>query len=179
MKIENYQFPKSSFLSLEKDCQLIIQKMLSNDNLKKLLYYSNKECLSMNKNYTQMPLLDQEATYSLIGNQIRLIPKLTIDSNILSYIIISFDNFTPSDNPQYRDNIITFDIICHFDQWNLGDFKLRPYKIAGELDGMFNNTHLSGIGTLQFLGANQLVLNDEFAGVSLMYSVTHGKDDQI
>jgi hypothetical protein len=36
----------------------------------------------------------------------------------LSYVIISFDNFTTNvENPEFRDNIITFDIICHYDQW--------------------------------------------------------------
>jgi hypothetical protein len=36
----------------------------------------------------------------------------------------------------------------------LKDFELRPYKIAAEIDTMFNNKHLSGIGLLQFMGAN-------------------------
>ncbi len=40
MKIENYKIPKSSFLSLEKDCAIIVNKMLYNDNLKKLLFYA-------------------------------------------------------------------------------------------------------------------------------------------
>ena len=30
MKIENYQFNKSSFLSVEKDMSLIVDKMMSN-----------------------------------------------------------------------------------------------------------------------------------------------------
>jgi hypothetical protein len=33
------------------------------------------------------------------------------------------------------------------------DFQLRPYRIAAELDSMFSDRHLTGIGTLQFLGA--------------------------
>jgi hypothetical protein len=78
-----------------------------------------------------------------------------LDSSVLNYVIISFDNFVPNaNNPEFRDNIVSFDIVCHFDQWNLGDFKLRPYKIAAEIDTLFNDKHLTGIGTLQFLGAN-------------------------
>lgn len=173
MKIENYKFPESSFLSLEKDTGLIVQKMLQNENLKKLLYYPTKNCLQMNN-------LTQEQSFELIDKNIKIIPKLSIDNNILNYIIITFDNFnTNMTNPQFRDNIISFDIICHFDQWNLGDFKLRPYKIAGEIDAMFNNTHLTGIGTLEFLNANSLPLNDEFAGISLNYTAIHGKEDKI
>jgi hypothetical protein len=45
MKIENYQFPKSSFLSMEKDLNLIIDLFLKNKRLKKLLYYTTKDCM--------------------------------------------------------------------------------------------------------------------------------------
>ena len=108
-----------------------------------------------------------------------MVPKLYVDKDVLNYIIVSFDNFTPNmTNPEFRDNVISFDIICHFDQWQMKDFQLRPYKIAAEIDTLFNNRHLSGIGELQFLGANQLLINDEFAGISLMYTAIHGEDDK-
>jgi len=55
---------------------------------------------------------------------------------------------------------------------------LRPYKIAAEIDSMFNNKHLTGIGELHFLGANQIVLTDEFAGLTLMYEAIHGGEDK-
>jgi hypothetical protein len=55
---------------------------------------------------------------------------------------------------------------------------LRPYKIAAEIDSMFNGKHLTGIGELNFLGASQIILNDEYAGVSLMYSAIHGEEDK-
>jgi hypothetical protein len=43
---------------------------------------------------------------------------------------------------------------------------------------MFNNQHLTGIGKLEFFGASQIVLNDEFAGISLMYRAVHGEEDK-
>jgi hypothetical protein len=55
---------------------------------------------------------------------------------------------------------------------------LRPYKIAAELDSMFNNKKLSGIGTLNFLGCNQIVLSDEFAGLTIMYQAIHGNEGE-
>ena len=114
----------------------------------------------------------------LYGKQIKMVPKLTVDKSLLTYVIITFDNFTQSKNPEFRDNIVEFDIICHFDQWQMRDFQLRPYRIAAEIDTMFNNEHLTGIGTLQFLGANQIILTDEFAGLCLMYEAVHGEEDK-
>ena len=170
MFIKN-EMPKSSFLSLEKDMNLIVDKIFKNERLKRLLHYTTKDALDR-KNLTA------DETLALFGKNIKLVPKLTVDNTVLNYIIISFDNFTPSGNPEFRDNIIEFDIICHFDQWNLKDFSLRPYKIAGEIDSMFNGKHLTGIGELQFLGANQMILTDEFAGLCLMYQAVHGEEDK-
>ncbi|MDD7754131.1 MAG: hypothetical protein PUJ51_06440 [Clostridiales bacterium] len=52
----------------------------------------------------------------MFGKNIRNLPKLYIDKDVLNYIVINFDNFTPNgDNPEFRDNTIEFDIICHYD----------------------------------------------------------------
>ena len=171
MKITS-MFPESSFLSAEKDMNLIIEKMLNNERLKRLLYYTSDDCLSR-------PNLTKEQTFGLLGKNIKNVPKLTVDSSVLTYIIISFDNFiTNLTNPQFRNNTIEFDIICHFDQWHLKDFQLRPYKIAAEIDSMINNKHLTGIGTLQFIGAKQTVLTNEYGAICLLYEAVHGGEDK-
>ena len=169
--VKKFPLPKSSFLSTEKDLDLIISGMLKNERLKRLLFYTSKDALNR-KNLTE------DESLSLINKNIKIVPKLTVDGSVLSYIIISFGHFMPSGNPEFRDNIIEFDIICHFDQWQLKDFQLRPYRIAAEIDSMFDEKHLTGIGTLNFLGANQIILTDEFAGLCLMYQAVHGEEDK-
>lgn len=171
MKVNSVEIPHSSFLSVEKDMNIIVNAMLNNDRLKRLLFYNTPDALDK-------PNLTEEETIGLIGKQIKNVPKIQVDGEVLAYVILSFDNFTLSGNPEFRDNIVSFDIVCHFNQWQLKDFKLRPYKIAAEIDTMFNNKHLTGIGRLQFLGANQIVLNDEFAGLTLMYEAVHGGEDK-
>ena len=172
MKVTSYHYPKSSFLSMEKDMSLIATKLMENENLKKLLHYTTRDCLNK-------PQLTEDDTLELLGKNIKLVPKLYVDGSVLNYIIISFDNFTINNsNPEFRDNIIEFDIICHFDQWQLNDFQLRPYRIAAEIDSMLDKKHLTGIGELEFLGANQMILTDEYAGLCLMYTAIHGEEDK-
>lgn len=163
--------PKSSFLSIDKDLSLIIDKIMENERLQKLLYYTSKDAL-------QQPSLTEDQKVELFGKNIKIVPKLYVDGTVLNYIIISFDNFTPSGNPEFRDNVIEFDIICHFDQWQLGDLALRPYKIAAEIDSMFNNEKMTGIGDLLFISGSQIILNDEFAGFCLQYAAVHGGEDE-
>lgn len=171
MKIEGYHIPKSSFLSMEKDTGIIVDQILKNNRLKKLLYYTTSDAL-------ERPNLTEDQSLELLGNNIKIIPKVYVDGSVLNYILINFDNFVESENPQFRDNTIQFDIICHFDQWQLKDYALRPYKIAGELDSMFNLKKLTGIGYLEFLGGTQITLTDEFAGLCLMYRTVHGEEDK-
>ena len=172
MKIDKNPQPKSSFLSMEKDMHLIANMMLRNPRLKKLLYHTSADALNRAE-----PNEDQ--TLEMFGKNIKIVPKLYVDNSVLNYIIVSFDNFTQNaTNPEFRDNIVEFDIICHFDQWHMKDFELRPYKIAAEIDSMFNDKHLTGIGKLEFLGANQMILTDEFAGLCLMYQAIHGEEDK-
>ena len=173
MKIVNYEFPKSSFLSIEKDMSLIANKIFKNTRLQRLLYYTRPDALDMQD-------LNEEQVFELFKKNIKTVPKLYIDGSVLNYIIISFDRFTPNaTNPEFRDNIISFDIICHFDQWQLKDsFQLRPYRIAAEIDTMLNGQRLTGIGKLDFLGADQTVINEEYGGITLMYSAIHGDEDK-
>ena len=171
MKIENYKYPESSFLSSEKDLEIIVNYLFKNENLKKLLYYNSKDCL-------KKPKVSDEKLVEMFGKNIKIVPKLTVDNDVLTYIVISFDSFTPSDNPEFRDNIIEFDIICHFDQWLLDDMKLRPMRIAAEIDTMINNKRLTGIGKVDFLGASQIILTEEFGGLCLLYQTVHGEEDK-
>lgn len=171
MKIESYKFPQSSFLSMEKDISIIVDYFLKNERLKKLLFYTSPDCLDK-------PNISDEETFEMFGKNIKIVPKLYVDGSVLNYVIITFDNFTQSGNPEFRDNIVEFDIICHFDQWTLKNTQLRPYKIAAEIDSMFNGRELTGIGKLDFLGANQIILTDEFAGLCLMYRAVHGGEDK-
>ena len=171
MRINNYHPPKSSFLSINKDMRLIVDKILNNDRLCKLLYYTSRDAL-------EKPKLTDEQKLSLFGKNIKIIPKLYVDNEVLNYMIISFDDHVPTSNPQFRNSRIEFDILCHFDQWQMKDFDLRPYRIAAELDSMFSDAKLTGIGKTEFYGATEIIQNDEFAGICLLFNVYHGEEDK-
>ena len=73
-----YQYPKSSFISIEKDMGMIVDMMLKNNRLKKLLYYTTKDCLNKSN-------LTKEQDKQLISERyIRMIPKVYIDKDVLN-----------------------------------------------------------------------------------------------
>ena len=101
-----------------------------------------------------MTRLNEEQTHSLIGNQIKIVPKITVDPDVKPYLILSLDNFVPEPGQTtFRSFQLIIDVLCPFDYWVLDDFKLRPYAIAGEVDAMINNSSISGPGVADFVGA--------------------------
>lgn len=179
---------ESSFLSCEKDTESIIRKLFVDskpysDMLKRLLLINTPDCLNDMTNQVYIDKIKKTSIKDLREQgYVRLEPKIKLRENeeVKSYIVISFDNFVPNaTNPQFRDCVVMIDIICHTDYWDVGNFRLRPLKIAGYIDGILNNSKLSGIGKFQFMGCNELVLSEELSGYCLMYSATHGSDDVI
>lgn len=172
MRIDRVKIPKSSFLSISKDLNIIANKIFQSKRLQRLLYYTSKDCLDQ-------PNLTEEQTIKLFENNIKIVPKIYVDGTLYNYIIITFDNFSTNEtNPQFRDNIIEFDIICHIDQWHLKDFQLRPYLIAAEIDSALDGQRLTGIGKTEFAGSNIIVLTDEYVDLCLTYRVVHGDEDK-
>lgn len=175
---------KSSFLSCEKNTELILQKLFVDNKqhsrkLKKLLVINTKDCLNN-------PKYDDIVNKMSIGDMInegyvRLYPKFAMQEHqeVKAYILISYDNFAMTDNPEFRDCTIDFDIICHTDYWDCGDFKIRPLQIAGYIDGLLNNEKLVGIGTLHFLGCKELLYNEHLSGYTLSFAAVHGREDYI
>lgn len=174
---------QSSFLSCEKDTSTIIKKLFvesrpHSDVLKTLLVVNTKDCLENINKYKSV--IDNLQLSDLRNNgYIRLEPKIRFGEHeeVKSYIIISFDNFTPNaSNPEFRDCNVVFDIISHTDEWALDNYQIRPLKIAGYIDGILNKTKLSGIGEFNFLGCSQLVLSEDLSGYTLMYRAVHSED---
>ena len=179
---------KSSFLSCEKDTESIIRKLFvdskpHSDMLKRLLLINTPDCLNDMTNQVYIDKIKNTSIKDLREQgYIRLEPKIKLKENeeVKSYIVISFDNFVPNaTNPEFRDCIVMIDVICHTDYWDVGNFRLRPLKIAGYIDGILNECKLSGIGKFQFAGCNELMLTEELSGYCLMYTATHGSDDEI
>lgn len=178
---------KSTFLSCEKDTETIIQKLFVesrpySDMLKRLLLINTKDCLYDMTNQKYLDIIKGTSVQDLRDKgYIRLEPKILMGENeeVKSYIRISYDHFTPSRSREFRDCIIEIDIICHPEYWDLGNYRMRPLKIAGYIDGILNNNKLSGIGILNFAGMNEIILDENLAGYCLMYTATHGSDDYL
>ena len=176
---------KSTFLSCEQDQELIWKKLFIesrpySDKLKRLLIINTPDCLDGSKKQYDNIIHETSLKDLKDKKYIRSVPKLAFGEHeeVKSYILLEFDDYLPTENPHYRDCTISVTVICHLDYWEMEDYKLRPHQIAGYIDGLLNGSKLTGIGTLNFIGASQIVLSEYLGGIMLRYVATHGNDDE-
>lgn len=175
MKRQSYVFPKPhAFQGIVKDASIILERILSNQDILKLLEYNVKDWKS------RPNVTNEQIKRMLDTEQISLVPRLKIVPDRKTYLRLSIGTTVPNaTNHKFFDNTFGIDIISHYDDWNLGNFETRPLRIAGEIQAMLDDFHLDGIGTLQFVSMSPVVYNQEFGGVSLSYLAIRGNEDQL
>ena len=161
----NSLIPRQNFIDIGSDLKRILDKILSNNTLVKLLYYNDT-------NVSAKPTLTNSQKVAMIGDYIKIVPRIPKDYETKNYLVIQMDRFSPSaDESRFKSFVLSFDILCHSDNWVMDDYMLRPFKIMHELDTMFNMSKLHSLGPINFVSANQLVINEELMGYSLNYIV--------
>lgn len=148
----------------------IANKIMKNQRICRLLKYQTKSPFLDFCNGKEQPNVDGA---ELINKQILIVPKIYDDSTEkMSYITAIFDKFIVDQlNSEFKLSTVRFDVACPYDEWLLNERSLRPYLIMQELDNMFNGSKLAGIGNLQFVRADNLVLTPWLGGYSMTYKI--------
>lgn len=143
----------------------IANKIMQNQKICRLLKYNVRDPFN-----PERPNVDG---LDLIHKQILIVPKIYDDSTEkMSYVTAIFDDFVVNQiNTDFKVSTIRFDIACPYDEWILDEQSLRPYLIMEEIDKMFNQGKLAGIGNLQFYRADNLTLSPWIGGYSMKYKI--------
>jgi hypothetical protein len=161
----NSTINNNNFMEVGANLKKVLNKVLKNDNLIKLLYYNTP-------NIQNEPNLTNEQKVAMINDYIKLAPRLNKDIEMKNYLLIQMDQFTALEGEQiFRTFVLNFDILCHSENWIMDDYMLRPFKIMHELDVRFNNSKLDSLGPVNFISANQLILNEDLMGYSMFFRI--------
>ena len=143
----------------------ILNKLVNNQRICRLLKYQVRDPFS--DKYEDVDGIE------LLNKQILAVPKVfDASTEKMAYIVAVFDNFVVNQfNPEFKISTVRFDVACPYDEWVLDENSLRPYLIMQEIDNMFNQAKLSGIGNLQFHRADMLTLSPQIGGFSMEYKI--------
>lgn len=139
----------------------ILTKLLSNQNLCKYIYYPVSSPL------TQPTITDTKKLLFTYISPIPILPSVTDTAK--SFIIVTLDDFNLGKS--FKVSKVVFDIVCHVDLWKIDGGKLRPFRIMHEIDTLYNEQRIFGIGKLNFDGGRRIIINDKFQGYQLRYRV--------
>ena len=151
------------FATMGQNLFIIITKLMKNQNLCRLLYYTDRNPLSTDK--ADVDGMD------LVNTNLLVVPKPP--DNLLTkenYVIVGFDSLyiNPTNN-EFKVAAVQITIICPFEEWLLDTNSLRPYLIMQEIDKELNQQQLNGIGTLSFVGASQVAFSPQLGGFAMEY----------
>lgn len=121
----------------------IINRLLVNDDLVNLLYYTNKDPLS------QPILSDEQKKKEVFEKLIKIVPRIGPKETAHSLVAVRVANGRKDlENNEFRNISIIFDIFVPLTQWFLKDDNLRPFKILGEIEKSLNDKTINGLGKM-------------------------------
>lgn len=123
--------------------QRIMKRLMQNDNLVKLLYYTDKDPLS-NENLTEEQK-ESEIFEKLIKIVPRIGPKETASSIIALRVVTGKKN---QDNSEFKDVLISMEIFVPLTQWIIKGTNLRPFAILGEIEESLDGKMIEGLGKM-------------------------------
>lgn len=123
--------------------QKIIKRLMANDNLVNLLYYSDKDPLS------QPPLTDEQKEKEVFDKLIKIIPRVgpKEDAKSLVAIRVVKGSRLPS-NTEFKDIKIQIETFVPMTQWYIKDTNLRPFAIMGEIEESLDGKIVNGLGKM-------------------------------
>lgn len=147
--------------------QKIISRLLANDNLVKLLYYTDIDPLAK-QNLSQEQ--KQEEIYQKL---IKIVPKIGELDNEQGRLIIYVtggDNF--SQNTDFKNIKISIDVVTPLNTWIIKDTNLRPFSVIGEIQNSLDGKTISGLGALADSGFSLVTLTEEASIYKVTYELT-------
>lgn len=125
------------------NAQYIIKRLLANQDLLKLLYYTDKDPLS-HEDLTQEQI-QEEVFEKLIKIVPRVGPKETAHS-IIALRIARARGL--ADNNEFKNVMISLEVFVPMTQWIIKDTNLRPFAIMGEIQKSLSGKKIEGLGKL-------------------------------
>lgn len=124
--------------------QKIMTRLFANQNLLKLLYYTDKDP------YSQPDLTQEQIKTEIYEKLIKITPRVGPKETAHSIIVLKVARgATDSDNSEFRNIQIDIESFVPLTQWIIKDDNLRPFAIMGEVQKSLNGKTINGLGKMQ------------------------------
>lgn len=124
--------------------QKVMKRLMANDNLVNLLYYTDKDPLN------QPPLTDDQKKKEVYEKLIKVIPRVgpkETAHSVISIRVISGSKL--NSNTEFKNVKIGIEVFVPLTQWIIRDTNLRPFAILGEIEKSLDGKKINGLGKME------------------------------
>ena len=124
--------------------QKIMKRLMANDDLVNLLYYTDKDPLN------QPHLTDDEKREKIYEKLIKIIPVVEPrddEKSVVAIRVIGGNKL--SSNTEFRNVKISIEVFVPMTAWIFKNTNLRPFAILGEIEKSLQGKSINGLGKIE------------------------------
>ena len=146
--------------------QKIFKRLQTNQNLLKLLYYTDKDPLN------KPDLTEEQIKKEVFEKLIKIVPRVGPKETATSLISLKVMRGRPvSSNNEFENTAISIEIFTPMTQWLIKDESLRPFKIMGEIKKSLKDKTINGMGKMMYTGYDLNFLTDEISAYEMTFNI--------
>lgn len=147
--------------------QTIITRLMANDTLVKLLYYTDTDPLSK-------PNLTNTQKQELIFDKlIKMIPRIGPKDTVSSLVSVRVNSGREdNNNSEFKNITIIVESFVPLTQWYIKSSNLRIFAIMGEIQDSLNKKTINGLGKITGGDFELEFITEELVSYSQIFSLT-------
>ena len=146
--------------------QKIMTRLMSNQNLLKLLFYTEKDPLS------KIDLTQEQIENEVYEKLIKIVPRVGPKETAKSLISLRATRGTlNSENNEFRNILLNIEVFVPLTQWFIKGKNLRPFAIMGEIQNSLSGKRINGLGTITGGDFSINFLTEEISCYEMTFSI--------
>ena len=124
--------------------QKIVKRLMANDDLVNLLYYTDKDPLN------QPHLTDEEKQAKIFEKLIKIVPQVEPredEKSVVAVRVIGGNKL--GSNTEFRNVKISIEVFVPKTAWIFKNTNLRPFAILGEIEKSLQGKTINGLGKIE------------------------------
>lgn len=149
------------------NAQYIMKRLLANQNLLKLLYYTDKDPLS------HEDLTAEQIQNEVFGKLVKIVPRVGPKETAHSLVVIRIARGRGlASNSEFKNVTIGIEVFVPITQWMIKDTNLRPFAIMGEVQKSLNGKKIEGLGKMDGGDFDLNFLTEEVSAYEQIFTIT-------
>ena len=147
--------------------QYIVKRLMANQNLLKLLYYTDKDPLA-GDDLTQEQIQDK-----IFEKLIKVVPRIGPKETAHSIITVTIQRGVGlTGNEEFKNVYVKIEVFVPMTQWIIKNSNLRPFAIMGEIQNSLRGKKIEGLGKMQGGDFDLDFLSEEMTAYLMTFVIT-------